>query len=199
MTRWLYLCLLRLHPASFREQYAGEMLWIFDETAVYGGVGAFFADGLASLARQWVVRGGAWKAAAGGLGAFVMFGCMLSMGAIPARHVYIPDMLEPDLPVLASSGAPAQFNGHWAGNFLFPGPAGQMEFTLTENHGVWSGELQVRGVDGVVHRGLAEDIRAGGNSISFRFQSNRGEMIYRGRIIQGKLRGYVRAAGGRVF
>jgi hypothetical protein len=53
----------------------------------------------------------------------------------------------------------------------------------------------VRGIDGVAHRGVAEDIRVGADSLSFSFQTNRGEMIYRGRIVQGKLRGYVRAAG----
>ena len=175
------------------------MLAIFDEAA--GGVGAspFFADGLASLTRQWLLRTGMWKAAAGSVGALVMIVGMMGMTAFPVRHVSVPDLLEEDLPELASSGPPAQFSGHWAGNILFPGPAGQIEFTLNQNDGAWHGELQVRGIDGVAHPGVAEDIRAGGNALSFRFKTNRGDMIYRGRMIEGKLRGYVRPADATSF
>lgn len=199
MIRWLYRCLLWLHPAPFREQFAGEMLAIFDEAAGSAGASPFFADGLASLTRQWLLRTGVWKAAAGSVGALVMIVGMMGMAAFPARHVSIPDRLEEDLPVLASSGPSAQFSGHWAGNILFPGPAGQIEFTLNENSGAWRGELQVRGMDGVAHPGVAEDIRASGNALSFRFRTNRGDMIYRGRMIQGKLRGYVRPANVTAF
>lgn len=28
----LYRCLVRLHPAAFRREFANEMLWIFEET-----------------------------------------------------------------------------------------------------------------------------------------------------------------------
>ena len=61
MTRTVYRCLLRLHPADFRDQFAEEMLWIFDEAAAAVGTMPLLADVLASLARQWVVRSGAWK------------------------------------------------------------------------------------------------------------------------------------------
>ena len=192
--RFLYRCLLRLHPVSFRDQFAGEMLWIFDQAASYGLVGALVADGLISLARQWVLRAGAWKVAAGGLSSFLMIIGMMSMAAFPARHFPTPDLADPDFPVTASTGHSNQFAGHWAGNILFPGPAGQIEFTLAENDGVWSGELQVRGPDGAAHIGLPEDIQVGANSLTFRFKTNRGDMIYRGRMFQGKLRGYVRLA-----
>ena len=30
MSRFLYRCLISLHPPAFREQFAGEMQWIFD-------------------------------------------------------------------------------------------------------------------------------------------------------------------------
>ena len=69
MIRWLYRWLLWLHPPAFRRQFADEMLWIFDEESSRG-VTRLFADGLVSLARQWLVRSGVWKllpAAAGGL------------------------------------------------------------------------------------------------------------------------------------
>lgn len=190
--RFLYRCLLRLHPASFRDQFAGEMLWIFDQAASYRVASALFADGFISLARQWGLRAGAWKVAAGGLSSFLMIMGMMSMAAFPTRHFPTPDFSDADYPVTGSSGPSAQFAGHWAGNILFPGPAGQIEFTLAENGGIWSGVLQVRGRDGIVHPGLAEDIQVAANSLSFRFKTNRGEMIYRGRMFQGKLRGYVR-------
>ena len=69
MIRFLYRCLLWLHPPAFRRQFASGMLWIFDEESKRG-LTPLFADGLVSLARQWLVRSGVWKllpAAAGGL------------------------------------------------------------------------------------------------------------------------------------
>ena len=57
--RLLYWFLLRLHPAPYRREFAGEMLWVFDEASASQGVWALFLDNLISLARQWVVRSGA--------------------------------------------------------------------------------------------------------------------------------------------
>ncbi len=68
MMRTIYCCLLLLHPPAFRRQFAGEMLWIFDESAGTAGAAPLMADGLASLARQWLVRYGTWKVAAAALG-----------------------------------------------------------------------------------------------------------------------------------
>jgi hypothetical protein len=70
MTRTLYGCLVRLHPPAFRREFAGEMLWIYDEAAPSGGAAPLFLDGFVSLARQWFLRSGYWKilaALAGGL------------------------------------------------------------------------------------------------------------------------------------
>ena len=61
MTRTFYRSLLWLYPSHFRERYAEEMEWIFDETATAGEQAFLFYDGLVSLARQWVVRSGMWK------------------------------------------------------------------------------------------------------------------------------------------
>jgi D-alanyl-D-alanine carboxypeptidase len=55
--RFFYRYLLRLHPPSFQRQFADEMLWIFDEVAAKQSTVRLFADVLASLARQWVMRG----------------------------------------------------------------------------------------------------------------------------------------------
>jgi hypothetical protein len=60
MTRVLYRLLIGLHPPNFRRQFAGEMLWIFDETRERG-VTLLLLDGTVSLARQWLIRQGAWK------------------------------------------------------------------------------------------------------------------------------------------
>jgi Beta-lactamase class C and other penicillin binding proteins len=56
VVRDLYRCLVRLHPAAFRREFASEMLWIFDETSARGSTVSLFADALASLARQWLLR-----------------------------------------------------------------------------------------------------------------------------------------------
>lgn len=63
MTRAFYRSLLWLHPPRFRERYAEEMTWIYDETATAGEKAFLFCDGLVSLGRQWVVRSGMWKIA----------------------------------------------------------------------------------------------------------------------------------------
>jgi D-alanyl-D-alanine carboxypeptidase len=60
MCRSLYRMLLNLHPPAFRERFAAEMLWIFDETATTQGVPRLFADAFVSLVRQWVVRPESW-------------------------------------------------------------------------------------------------------------------------------------------
>jgi hypothetical protein len=61
--RTCYRCLLWLHPPVFRREFAGEMLWIFDESARTEGAMALFFDGVGSLARQWLLRSGWWKIA----------------------------------------------------------------------------------------------------------------------------------------
>ncbi len=74
MRRGLYRCLIWLHPAVFRQRYAEEMLWIFDET-IGQGVLPLFVDGVISLFRQWLVRSNIWKMAAGAVvSAVLIFG-----------------------------------------------------------------------------------------------------------------------------
>ena len=68
MTRSLYRFLVRLHPPAFRQQFADEMLWIFDEAGAVEGVAPYFADGLVSLVRQWLIREGTWKIAVAAIG-----------------------------------------------------------------------------------------------------------------------------------
>jgi len=56
MLRAIYVILLRLHPRFFRQQFAEEMLWIFDESANTRREFSLFADALRSLATQWMFR-----------------------------------------------------------------------------------------------------------------------------------------------
>src|ERR1700753_4520551 len=56
LSRFLYRCLVQLHPPAFRRHFAPEMLWIFDEIADHDARIELFTDALASLVRQWVVR-----------------------------------------------------------------------------------------------------------------------------------------------
>ena len=61
MTRALYRCLVWMHPPVFRREFAGEMLWIYDEAAQSANVAPLLLDGFVSLARQWILRSGCWK------------------------------------------------------------------------------------------------------------------------------------------
>ena len=61
MTRTLYRCLVWMHPPVFRREFAGEMLWIYDEAAQSESVAPLLLDGFVSLARQWLLRSGCWK------------------------------------------------------------------------------------------------------------------------------------------
>jgi Ca2+-binding EF-hand superfamily protein len=54
MVRFLYACLLRLHPRPFRQRYAGEMLWIFDQAI--DSRARLMTDAVVSLWRQWALR-----------------------------------------------------------------------------------------------------------------------------------------------
>jgi len=66
MKRAIYKGLLWLHPASFRNRFADEMLWIFDETGEQAGL-RVFTDALVSLVRQWTFHSSVWRIAFGAL------------------------------------------------------------------------------------------------------------------------------------
>ena len=77
MTRYFYHCLVSLHPFEFRRQFGEEMLWIFDEAAVSGGIGPFFTDAVVSLGRQWLIREGAWKVGVAAIGGLIHISLVL--------------------------------------------------------------------------------------------------------------------------
>ena len=61
MIRALYRGLLWLHPISFEERFAEEMLWIFDlRRASETGI-TLLVDCFVSLCRQRLFRSGLWK------------------------------------------------------------------------------------------------------------------------------------------
>jgi hypothetical protein len=69
MTCLLYVFFLGLHPPAFRREFGREMLWIFDEGRVSEGAFVLLLDLLISMARQWLLRSGAWKLALALIGA----------------------------------------------------------------------------------------------------------------------------------
>ena len=90
MTRALYQGLVWLHPAAFRAEFGAEMQWIFEEmlpAASAAGLMALFADAVVSLLRQWVVRHGTWKIAAGFVGGilhiWLVFACLMLRPPMP--------------------------------------------------------------------------------------------------------------------
>jgi hypothetical protein len=92
MTRLVYRLLLSLHPPSFRREFAGEMLWIFDQSHAHHVALPLFADVLVSLARQWLLRRAIWipvAACAGAilpLAAGVSLGCSMKLPIRPVSH-----------------------------------------------------------------------------------------------------------------
>ena len=61
MLRFCYWCLLRFHPARFRERFAEEMLSIFDHIEGRASRGKLVADAFFSLLRQWTMRPQNWE------------------------------------------------------------------------------------------------------------------------------------------
>lgn len=71
MSRTLYRLLLRLHPAEFRERFAEEMQWIFEEAAGKWGITSLLFDASISLARQGLIRSNLWKWVVAGVAGIV--------------------------------------------------------------------------------------------------------------------------------
>jgi len=61
MMRPIYRCLLASHPTMFRDRFAEEMLWIFDESQGPRSQTSLLLDAFASLLRQWLLRSEPWK------------------------------------------------------------------------------------------------------------------------------------------
>jgi uncharacterized protein (TIGR03435 family) len=62
MSEWgrrVYRLLLWMHPKAFREEFGPEMAMDFEDGVRDGKAGALYWDGVVSLGRQWMLRGGA--------------------------------------------------------------------------------------------------------------------------------------------
>ena len=96
--RFLYECLLRLHPRAFRELFAEEMLSTFEEAAAERAMLPLFADGVVSLTRQWMLRSGPQDplAASSGAGTHAIDG-------VPV--FYLEEKSLPDLSSILGGGA----------------------------------------------------------------------------------------------
>jgi hypothetical protein len=79
VTRAFYRLLLWLHPRSFRDEFGGEMLWIFDQSS--RDTAALFPDIVLSVARQWCLRSDVWKFALGALVSAALFAGMIGPAA----------------------------------------------------------------------------------------------------------------------
>jgi hypothetical protein len=74
MIRLAYRAVIALHPPNFRDRHGDEMVCIFDESGTREARN-LLADGVISLARQWLLHSGAWKLAAGfGVSSILLLG-----------------------------------------------------------------------------------------------------------------------------
>ncbi len=91
--RLIYRLLLLLHPPRFRRRFSPEMLIIFDESPRKAPL---LTDGLASLARQWLLRSGLWKWVLAPLGALLTL--LPGFALVPKRSPKL-DAIQLDSPV----------------------------------------------------------------------------------------------------
>jgi hypothetical protein len=81
-----YQWLVRLHPAAFRERFGAEMLWVYGE-AGGGERPRLLADGVLSLARQWIWRSRYWIGGAAACGALLQLAAAGTVWLGAARRV----------------------------------------------------------------------------------------------------------------
>ena len=170
---------LRLHPASFRREFAGEMLWIFDqsradqsragESRTSEGTGALFCDGLISLARQWVIRSGSWKVPVAILGGLLQV-TLGGLGWLAMEH-----------PRIAAQTAKAQFEGAWVGEVKAPEGSQKIVLQLAPRGGAWGGKVLLDGRELAVR-----DVRVGIGSVRFGLQVGESTLWFQGkRAVRG--------------
>jgi hypothetical protein len=180
--RWGYQFLLRLHPARFRQEFAGEMQWIFDEASGSEGVWALFLDGFVSLARQWILRSGSWKVPVAILGGLLQV-TLGGLGWLAMEH-----------PRIAAQTAKEQFEGAWVGEVKAPQGSRKMELQLAAPGGAWGGKVLLDG------RELdARDVRVEVGSVHFSLRVGGSALWFEGRravrggqvfgVVQGVERG----------
>src|SRR4051812_23710236 len=141
MSRFLYRCLISLHPPAFREQFAGEMQWIFEEAAEREGVAPLFVDAFVSLARQWVLRTELWKVAVALIGGFLQVAW--GVAALTNMHAQ------------SATYFAGRYNGSWTGSLHATEPT-PLEMTLANKGEQWSGHIRIDDPGVCRHSGPAD-------------------------------------------
>ncbi len=176
MQRRLYRALLCLYPFGFRERFAEEMLWIFDEASAGDVTFPIFWDTFLSVIRQRAVPLMTWKVAA------TLIAGTLEM----AIFLFLAD---PFAKVPAVELNPAGFIGDWTGRTQPSTLAGRMELTLTRSGGAWAGEFRIQGSHGEMRKAPAEDIQINGSMLQFRIKGNQADLKFKGQLIGTRLAG----------
>jgi hypothetical protein len=179
MTRLLYQWLLWLHPPQFRREFAGEMLWIFESSVDDEGSAGLISDAAVSLARQWLLRSGAWKIGVALAGALLQVG----VGSI-AMLVFTRDGV--------NNVAAAAYTGTWAGTLRTHGVSKPVEIVFGRDHGTWLGLFTASD-----HTDSIAGFRAMRSDVSFRVPTPDGDLLFHGQLTPGKLSGTFQRVGDR--
>ena len=86
MRRATYRVLLALHPTAFRRQFAGEMLWVFDEAQRDRETSGFCFDVARSLLRHWFRERLLWTVSGAAAGGVLMIMWMSAMTPLVRAH-----------------------------------------------------------------------------------------------------------------
>jgi len=178
MTRFLYRCILGLHPPHFRREFAGEMLWVFDESTGAENPAALLYDALVSLARQWLLRSGSWKIGVALAGAALQ----IAVGSV--------GMLVFARPHMETLGSEASLRGVWSGVLESGGVSKPVELVFDHDRGSWLGVFTA-----AAQTSSVMDFEARTSNIAFRVPAAEGDLHFRGRLMAGKLSGTVQRSG----
>ncbi len=86
MRRATYRVLLALHPPAFRRQFAGEMLWVFDQADQDGQASGFCIDMSRSLLRHWFRQPLLWSVTGAVAGSVLMLVWMSAAAPLVRAH-----------------------------------------------------------------------------------------------------------------
>jgi hypothetical protein len=163
--RNIYRLLLWLHPFAFRAEFAGEMLWIFDELRETEGGPRLLWDGAVSLFRQRLLRSTYWK---------VPVACAVGF----AQVAFVMGWLSPG-PHIAERIAFDQFRGGWSGEAQLEGARVPLTIDFIPGS-AWQAEASLGGVPLRVNM-----VRAEPGLIRFQLESNRAVLQFEGKRARG--------------
>jgi len=180
MMRLLYQWLLWLHPPRFRREFAGEMLWIFESSADSEGTARLLSDAVASLARQWFLRSGSWKIGVALAGAALQVG----LGSVGMLFATRPG---------GDSTLAATFKGTWSGRVESKAGVMPVELVFGRERGAWLGVFSAADRTSSIR-----DFQALREAVAFRVPAEEGDLVFRGHLASGKLRGTVERSGAGI-